>query len=264
MSTDNASGDGSTTSSVQIARVALRLPPFWRSNVRLWIAQCDNAFAYSGITNDDTKFSALVANIDAETLEHVQDIVLQPPAVEKYKTLSSRLISEFAESDQQKIKKLLCDLQLGDEKPSHLLRKMRTLAGQQLNDDFLQNLWLQRMPPHIQTVLSASSETLDKLAIIADKVSEIVSPASVCAASAELPTPSATDILTQKVEELSLQLAELSRGRGFSQHSSRSRSRSRRRGQQGHLCFFHFRFGDRARNCKQPCDFKKNPTNPSQ
>ncbi|GFU34040.1 hypothetical protein TNCV_3954991 [Trichonephila clavipes] len=29
------------------------------------------------------------------------------------------------------------------------------------------------MPPHIQTVLSASSEPLDKLAIIADKVSEV-------------------------------------------------------------------------------------------
>ncbi|GFW57909.1 hypothetical protein TNCV_1418561 [Trichonephila clavipes] len=51
---------------------------------------------------------------------------------------------------------------------------MKELSNGQLQDDFLQSLWLQRMPPHIQTVLSASSEPLDKLAIIADKVSEVV------------------------------------------------------------------------------------------
>lgn len=245
-----------------VARIALRLPQFWRSNVRLWIAQCDNAFAYSGITSDDTKFSALVAHIDAETLEHVADIVLTPPPTDKYKKLSGRLISEFAESDQQKIKKLLCDLQLGDEKPSHLLRKMRGLAGTQLQDDFLQNLWLQRMPPHIQTVLSASSDPLDKLAVIADKVAEIVSPASVCATVAEPPAPTVTDILCKKLEELSLQVAELSRGRSFSRNPSRDRSRSHSR-RKGNLCFYHARFGDSAEKCKPPCAFQKNQSGPS-
>ncbi|GFT77884.1 hypothetical protein TNCV_3074871 [Trichonephila clavipes] len=54
---------------------------FWKSNVRLWIAQCDHAFTFSGISSDDTKYSALVANLDAETLSYVSDIVLSPPAV---------------------------------------------------------------------------------------------------------------------------------------------------------------------------------------
>ncbi|GFT37967.1 hypothetical protein TNCV_4402101 [Trichonephila clavipes] len=35
---------------------------------------------------------------------------------------------------------------------------MKEMSNGQLQDDFLQSLWLQRMPPHIQTVLSASSE----------------------------------------------------------------------------------------------------------
>ncbi|GFT76951.1 uncharacterized protein TNCV_1098711 [Trichonephila clavipes] len=104
----------------------------------------------------------------------VSDIVLNPPKSDKYHTLSQRLITQFSDSETQKIKKLLTDLQLGDEKPSHLLRKMKELSNGQLQDDFLQSLCLQRMPPHIQTVLSASSESLDKLAIIADKVSEVV------------------------------------------------------------------------------------------
>ncbi|GFV05314.1 uncharacterized protein TNCV_225251 [Trichonephila clavipes] len=152
-----------TSETVEVARIALRLPPFWKSNVRLWIAQCDHAFTFSGISSDDTKYSALVANLDAETLSYVSDIVLSPPNSDKYHTLSQRLITQFSDSETQKIKKLLTDLQLGDEKPSHLLRKMKELSDGQLQDDFLQSLWLQRMPPHIQTVLSASSEPLDKL-----------------------------------------------------------------------------------------------------
>ncbi|GFX84327.1 uncharacterized protein TNCV_4134381 [Trichonephila clavipes] len=138
----------------------------------------------------DTKYSALVANLDAETLSYVSDIVLSPPNSDKYHTLSQRLITQFSDSETQKIKKLLTDLQLGDEKPSHLLRKMKELSNGQLQDDFLQSLWLQRMPPHIQTVLSASSEPLDKHAIIADKVSEVVSASSTICAATTVPPPS--------------------------------------------------------------------------
>ncbi|GFY29155.1 hypothetical protein TNCV_4722831 [Trichonephila clavipes] len=86
-----------TSETVEVARIALRLPPFWKSNVRLWIAQCDHAFTFSGISSDDTKYSALVANLDAETLSYVSDIVLtlieyfalfSPPNSDKYHQLA--------------------------------------------------------------------------------------------------------------------------------------------------------------------------------
>ncbi|GFX69455.1 hypothetical protein TNCV_380241 [Trichonephila clavipes] len=78
-----------TSEAVEVARIALRLPPFWKSNVRLWIAQCDHAFTFNGISSDITKYSALVANLDAETLFYVSDIVLSPPNSDKYHTLAA-------------------------------------------------------------------------------------------------------------------------------------------------------------------------------
>ncbi|GFY22601.1 hypothetical protein TNCV_2178621 [Trichonephila clavipes] len=55
------------TSETVDARIALWLPPFWKSNVRLRIAQCDqNAFTFSGISSDDTEYSAIYY-LDAET-----------------------------------------------------------------------------------------------------------------------------------------------------------------------------------------------------
>ncbi|GFX86507.1 retrovirus-related Pol polyprotein from transposon 17.6 [Trichonephila clavipes] len=119
---------------------------------------------------------------------------------------------------------------------------MKELSNGQLQDDFLQSLWLQRMPPHIQTVLSASSEPLDKLAIIADKVSEVVGSSSTICAATTVPPPSQSsscsvqptmDSLVRQIQELSLQVAELRRERNSSRHqrysSDRRRSHSRSR-----------------------------------
>ncbi|GFV86256.1 retrotransposable element Tf2 155 kDa protein type 1 [Trichonephila clavipes] len=98
------------------------------------------------------------------------------------------------------------------------------------------------MPPHIQTVLSASSESLDKLAIIADKVSEVVGASSTICAAKTVPPPSQSsscsaqptmDSLARQIQELSLQVAELTRERNSSRHqrysSDRRRSHSRSR-----------------------------------
>ncbi|GFV52533.1 transposon Tf2-8 polyprotein [Trichonephila clavipes] len=259
-----------TSETVEVARIALRLPPFWKSNVRLWIAQCDHAFTFSGISSDDTKYSALVANLDAETLSYVSDIVLSPPNSDKYHTLSQRLITQFSDSETQKIKKLLTDLQLGDEKPSHLLRKMKELSNGQLQDDFLQSLWLQRMPPHIQTVLSASSESLDKLVIIADKVSEVVGASSTICAAQTVPPPSQSsscsaqptmDSLARQIQELSLQVAELTRERNSSRHQRyssdrrRSHSHSRSVNRESGICYYHRRYKEQSRKCVSPCAF---------
>ncbi|GFY16605.1 transposon Ty3-G Gag-Pol polyprotein [Trichonephila clavipes] len=147
---------------------------------------------------------------------------------------------------------------------------MKELSNGQLQDDFLQSLWLQRMPPHIQTVLSAPSEPLDKLAIIADKVSEVVGASSTICAATTVPPPSQSsscsaqptmDSLARHIQELSLQVAELTRERNSSRHQryspdrrrSHSRSRSVNRG--SGICYYHRRYKEQARKCASPCAF---------
>ncbi|GFV91956.1 transposon Tf2-6 polyprotein [Trichonephila clavipes] len=147
---------------------------------------------------------------------------------------------------------------------------MKELSNGQLQDDFLQSLWLQRMPPHIQTVLSASSEPLDKLAIIADKVSEVVGASSTICAAKTVPPPSQSsscnaqptmDSLARQIQELSLQVTELTREHNSSRHQrhssdrrrSHSRSRSVNRG--SGICYYHRRYKKQARKCVSPCAF---------
>ncbi|GFV53966.1 uncharacterized protein TNCV_2515371 [Trichonephila clavipes] len=145
---------------------------------------------------------------------------------------------------------------------------MKELSNGQLQDDFLQSLWLQRMPPHIQTVLSASSEHLDKLAIIADKVSRLLVRPRLsvrprlrsstipvifmqCSANHGLS-------LARQIQELSLQVAELTRERNSSHHQRyssdrrRSHSRSRCVNRGSGICYYHRRYKERARKCVFP------------
>ncbi|GFV90056.1 transposon Tf2-11 polyprotein [Trichonephila clavipes] len=126
------------------------------------------------------------------------------------------------------------------------------------------------MPPHIQTVLSASSEPLNKLAIIADKVSDVVGASSTICAATTVPPPSQSsscsaqptrDSLARQIQELSLQVAELTRERNSSRHQryssdrrrSHSRSRSVNRG--SGICYYHRRYKKQARKCVSPCAF---------
>ena len=77
----------------KLRKLKLQIPEFWKANVHLWIALYNNAFIYSEITNDEMKFSALIANVDAEILSQVREIVLNPLESEKYK--NTRLICEW-------------------------------------------------------------------------------------------------------------------------------------------------------------------------
>ncbi|GBN31396.1 hypothetical protein AVEN_105316-1 [Araneus ventricosus] len=88
---------------------------------------------------------------------------------------------------------------------------MKELSNGQVTNDFLRNLWLQKIPPHIQTVLSAFSEPLYNMANIADKVFEVVGASSpVCSTSS---VPHAYDqpfieLLAQQIRDLSLRTSQ--------------------------------------------------------
>ncbi|GFY64906.1 uncharacterized protein TNIN_215811 [Trichonephila inaurata madagascariensis] len=103
---------------------------------------------------------------------------------------------------------------------------MKELSGGQLQDEFLKKIWLQRLPSQIQTVLSVSSETLNKLAENADKVADVALPAAVYSATSapELNTSAEIQELAKQIVELKLQI---SRGPEINHSFVRSHRRAR-------------------------------------
>lgn len=240
----------------EVARVSVKVPPFWKVNPALWFAQLEAQFANTNVTNDDTKFNLIVASVESEILGAVHDIILSPPDKDRYGTLKNRLIEFYAESESSKIRTLLQGLELGDQRPSYLLTRMRGLAGKLIKDDLLKSMWLSRLPINVQAILATSNENLQQLAVMADKICECVSAPQINAVASRSP-------LETQIAELSKQLQELStvvnsrRPLNRSEYGQRTRSRSRRRFKEpaNGLCFYHINFGEKAKNCKSPCNY---------
>ncbi|GFR30330.1 uncharacterized protein TNCT_701161 [Trichonephila clavata] len=91
----------------------------------------------------------------------------------KYADSKNRLLSLFKESENFRIKRLLTGIELGDIEPSQLLQKLKTAATSDILEILIRTLWLVKLSEPITSILVASDEKLEKLAVMADKVSDM-------------------------------------------------------------------------------------------
>ncbi|XP_050503596.1 uncharacterized protein LOC126882665 [Diabrotica virgifera virgifera] len=150
----------------------IKIPPFWPNNPGIWFPQVENQFTLANITSDATKFNYIVANLDKAYILEVRDIIVSPPATERYVKLKSELIKRPSASQQQKIKRLLEHEELGDRRPSQFVRHLQPLAGTTVPDNIVRYLWLGRLPSSTQAILATQAKaSLDAVAELADTIS---------------------------------------------------------------------------------------------
>lgn len=248
-----------------VHKVAIKIPPFWNDEPELWFAQLEGQFTLSGITQDSTKYSYVLSQLDSRQIKEVKDIITQAPAADKYMTIKTALIQRMSVSQEQRTRQLLELEEIGDRKPSQFLRHLRTLAGDNVPDSLLRTLWLGRLPAQMQMILATRTEDrLNDVADQADRIHEMSSKAVVAVTSNS--TPKIT--LEAQIQALAKQVAtlttQLSRGRSKEKqldrrNRSRSRSRSQTRSKEYNKehCYYHNRFGEKAQKCTQPCTYKK-------
>ncbi|XP_063837222.1 uncharacterized protein LOC135086426 [Ostrinia nubilalis] len=150
------------TTAQEVSGIALsmRVPPFWRDRPRLWF------IAFEAATNDLKRSEAqraqmVIAQLEKEDIEQVCDLLYDPPAENQYTVLKERLVSVYEESDGRQLQTLLSDMELSDQRPSQLLRRMRTLARNKVPDNTLRLMWMNLLPPHVRSVLVVS-DTISK------------------------------------------------------------------------------------------------------
>ncbi|GFS41615.1 transposon Tf2-9 polyprotein [Nephila pilipes] len=81
------------------------------------------------ITDTCTKFNYIVSHLLPEAAAIVRDIIITPDETDPYSAIKTQLIQRSGESSQQEIRKLLTGEELGDKKPSELLRIMNQRAA---------------------------------------------------------------------------------------------------------------------------------------
>lgn len=259
----------------EVSAVSLRLPPYWDRNPSVWFMQAESQFVLSGVRTEQRKYHLVVSALSPAAAEEVADLLSAPPSTTPYSTLKAALLERTTASQRSRFQQLLSTEELGDRRPSQLLRRMRQLMGSTTttNDDsLLRELFLQRLPTNVQVVLAAASTLdLNSLASLADKVMEVATPAvcTVTPSTASLGAPPQTpsdfspiDALCSRLEQLVCAAERNSIPPRYprSRSSSRppyARQRSRSPTPPG-ICFYHRRFGQDARRCLQPCAWQEN------
>lgn len=174
-----------------------------------------------------------------------------PPAQNKYDTLRQKLQERFTESEERRLQKL----------------EMREL-GPQLNEDILKTLWLQRLRPHVQAILSNTPGDMAHVIITADKIQEVfdmrgvheISHVKPAADNAALNARTEFDEMHNQMAEMKLQIAAATRAsrqhqRGRSPNRSSNSNRRRSISRVRDYCWYHNCFGDKANKCIKPCTF---------
>ncbi|CAB0004914.1 unnamed protein product, partial [Nesidiocoris tenuis] len=274
------SGEGTTGTSAAAQTKAVHFipPPFWKANVPIWFGQVEAQFRMKGINDDGDRFDCVIGAIDSSVLAQVGDLITNPPALNKYDTLKTRLIGCFSDSEEKKLQKLLQETKLGDQRPSHLLREMRELANNRVSEEILKTLWLQRLPANVQGILSVSADpNLATLAILADKILEVTETKSnsISAVNCCEPQDDRYNDLVDKIDALARKFENWTgtcnrqhRSRSHSTERVRTRSRSRPKFVQKKIddstweCKYHYKFGPKARKCESPCRYANKATQP--
>ena len=253
-----------------------RIPPVWRDRIRLWFAQFE-AIMSPQKKGDQAMYESVIGQLERQDLDEIADIILHPPEKNRYDALKNRLFQAYEESEQRQVQRLLSEMELGDLKPSQLLRRMKNLAAENISDAALRIMWTNHLPQSIRAVLAVSDNIakysdIHELAMMADKILEQTQPYGAVAAVATTPTtqiPTSTS-MEEKIDMLTREIAELKAAR-YNPHRSRYRGRSRssnrydqnrrqrsntpRRTEPSGICFYHRKFGKEAKRCTRPCSY---------
>ena len=200
-----------------VAAVAIKkLPPFWPADTLVWFAQIEAQFATRNITNQQTRFNYVVAALSNEYAMEIRDIILNLPQEDAYSTLKDLLIKRTTVSERKSLQLLLTAEEVGDRKPTQLLRRMQQLmgyaAGPNLDNSFLRELFFQRLPNHVRMVLASSGDnvSLGTRAGMADKIMEVTMPSVTSvtfpALAVALPPPAP---ISSNVTELRAEISKL-------------------------------------------------------
>ena len=258
----------------------LQLPQFIPRNPLLWIHMVESSFNthHPKITVNQTKYDHMVKALPYSVAEEISDVITNQMGYEK---LKEALVNRFSESTERRFEKLLVSEELGDRKPSQLLRRLTSLSTGEnvVSEAILKKLWIGRLPKSVQTVLQISSANIEELANLADKIMDI-EQSSMAEIQRVHPTTGASggnipqsdtnatadnNMLSQLfslIRDLKVEVSELrnqseTRGRSQSRRSSPTRARSSSGRRQYDLCWYHWKFGAESKKCRQPCKFVK-------
>ncbi|CAI9721281.1 Hypothetical predicted protein [Octopus vulgaris] len=137
------------------------LPPTWTGYTLIWFAQLEASFAANRITTEAQKYNIMLSNLPPPLSNEIRDLVVDPTEPFSYSFVKEEILKRTSNSKQKEFAKLFNNEQLGDRKPTQLLRRTKELLrNQQIEESYtnLNKVFFGKLPHSAQTLQSAVKE----------------------------------------------------------------------------------------------------------
>jgi hypothetical protein len=263
-----ADGDGGAAPAAPapaINAIACKLPTFWSSNPKQWFRTAESNFHVSGITSEVTRYHHVIKSLTSDVVSELEDVLDDQSTADNYTALKAIILERFTSTTEEKLRRLVSQEAMGDRTPSQFLRHLQSLSDKNAQDKLLRTLWLDKLPPQLQTVVAQHPDlAIADVAKIADSVHGVLKMQPPMCAATSAPATAATSTSDSALQEVLRRLEVLEvrsrapeRNRGGETRRSNSRSQTRERMDSHPTCWYHRTHGDKAKHCKKPCDYHK-------
>ena len=151
---------------VPVQRVTAKLPAFWVGKPEKWFNHIEAQFIISNITTSMTKAAYVVAALDENTSDLIDNIALDGD--DPYAEIKTALTRACAKTVRERVTDLLAVPSMGAERPSRYATRLLQLASDIEAKDFLREIFLRGLPSNIRETLINDTSELTELAMKAD------------------------------------------------------------------------------------------------
>ena len=249
-----------------------KLGDFWTASPHAWFGIIESQFTLRNITSQQERFS-LVANVLPEASARKITHLLSSPPVDCYDAIKAAILSTHQVTEMQRMELLFNMDNLGSKRPMDLLSEMLELVkpGEEKTQLFAM-LFICRLLPQVRVQLTEDDYSdLRALAAKADRCTAFLARQSTASAiSSAIPGDDGD-------EQSEFAVSAVSRGgqqNRFNKRGGKQQQQPRQQQQQppaeesdapadlarlsSGLCIYHFRYGSKARSCRQPCTWQGN------
>ncbi|XP_037557917.1 uncharacterized protein LOC119435011 [Dermacentor silvarum] len=113
----------------EFSLVQMLLPPFWIQNPQVPFRQIKAQIYLDSIMLETARYYHVASVLPTDVAGDLSDVLSTPARTTPYQHLKTKVLERFMPSECTRLQQLLSEADLGDRRPSQLLRRMQQLFG---------------------------------------------------------------------------------------------------------------------------------------
>lgn len=240
---------------------------FSRQNPSTWFSITEERFEYLNISSDEDKYWIILKCLGPAFFDELQAFMPSLRSGHKYPALKAEILRKLAQSEDHKLDRLLLESQMGKRTPSEYFNIVQNLSAGIMSPDAALRFWWKGLPTDIAIGIDPEIHKLDSLAAVekANRIAELKRSKESSQLHSSIASVGTNPVPLEDSPKVLARLEALEKRESFlkktpSKLKQGKRTRPRSRSRDKWLCFYHFKHGDKARFCLEPCAWKKKHT----